>query len=1044
MPATRYVVGDVASVAGGLQVTMWGQVAPTRVRLHSGHPLEVGDRVYLTEIEQGIWMCLGPLETSVDYFPLPEDVDPETDPPPLVITAGTVTNDGDNIDLNDGTRCPYTGTVPDPNNEKVVTFSVDGACVELPDDPSITSDPTPRTVTPTGNVAIVDAATGNVIDAGEVGVTLRVRSTLVDRAGNRLSGERFVWYRGGQTLTVATRDYAPTAAGEYQVGVTASVGGVTYSEVRSQTVTLTISEDPEPNTPAQGDLVIAVGGTAGPVPGALLVADTSNITDTEGLDDVVWNYSWVAPGIVSFDSSLTIPQGTAAGTEIVLTVTFQDDEGNNETKTTSLRVVAPGDRPPAGSPTIEGTALGGSSLAADVSTISDPDGLTNPNYRYAWTFDGDPAATTSTLQIPRAQRVGTVVGLAVTFTDDNDNTYTRVAASVTVAQGQNREATGSPRINGDPSETSFVTASVGTITDPDGYNPNTVTWVWLVAGIIRGRDRQFQIPDNTASDMLELQARFVDDFGNEEGPLVANVRRIGARTRAPGATLQVAPQDITASVAITATNLDDWRDADTIEIRRRVGGATSRIWPVAGARVQYRDFTQPTPPATSPTYTAMVTGLIPDFQYSIELWVNGQPRASATFRTKESEGAQIVGWRVNTSGTNWFNIQGFVRIVNWDAGTQIRFRANRSFQGGPFRQTVATGRLAVSSIVAGSPSPQGNVGLFNFFDVPPCGRYQLIAELFQGGVLVDTAQFDHTLRKATQSDLAQALRNRNNLQSILTESGRVENALETAIREFQEAWNLLNAILSFGFGFRISSYQRNLRLAEAALERAQTAITNAENAAAGIEDLILDAVGTTAFDVPSQASVVAGGGVVLAGIGIAAVGGLVALTGVQIFLGTSATIAYSFTTGGVLIGINVFGIIPTAFNAAGLASALNTGAIATGTTTTTLTGGAIAAFGFLFAGIGAALGFAAFDDIKQEARLLRNRIYQPEQAEQVVPGFQGVIPGTPESGYLLEVRQRLAAWRASPIGRANFAPTVTQAQTFVNVVTTQLQRTDCR
>lgn len=271
MPATRYVVGDVTSVAGGLQIHIWGQNVATRVQLHSGHPLEVGDRVYLAEIYAGQWMCLGPVETSVDYFPLPEDVDPETDPPPLVVTAGTVADDGGTIDLNDGTRCPYSGTVPDPNDRKVVTFTLGDGCLEIPDDPRVGSTPTTRTVTPSGDVTLTDAATGSVISEGFVGVTLRVVSSLLDRAGNALSGLRYVWYRDGvQIGGVATRDYTPVTAGVYRVGVSAAVGDVIYNEVSSQTVTLAIEPEPDDpvNTPAEGSLAITVGGTAGPAPGA--------------------------------------------------------------------------------------------------------------------------------------------------------------------------------------------------------------------------------------------------------------------------------------------------------------------------------------------------------------------------------------------------------------------------------------------------------------------------------------------------------------------------------------------------------------------------------------------------------------------------------------------------------------------------------------------------------------------------------------------------------------------------------------------------------
>ena len=68
---TRYLVGDVTGVTAGLSVHIWGQQTETSVALHSGHPLEVGDRVYIAEIRTGIWMCLGPIAVSYTHLTLP-------------------------------------------------------------------------------------------------------------------------------------------------------------------------------------------------------------------------------------------------------------------------------------------------------------------------------------------------------------------------------------------------------------------------------------------------------------------------------------------------------------------------------------------------------------------------------------------------------------------------------------------------------------------------------------------------------------------------------------------------------------------------------------------------------------------------------------------------------------------------------------------------------------------------------------------------------------------------------------------------------------
>ena len=91
-----------------------------------------------------------------------------------------------------------------------------------------------------------------------------------------------------------------------------------------------------------------------------------------------------------------------------------------------------------------------------------------------------------------------------------------------------------------------------------------------------------------------------------------------------------------------------------------------------------------------------------------------------------------------------------------------------------------------------------------------------------------------------------------------------------------------------------------------------------------------------------------------------------------------------------------------------------------------------------------ALIFAEISNIRSDIFRARDRLFKEAQAEQVLPGFQGVIPASPESGVLLDVRNLLADWLAGPLSQDNFRPTVDQALTFRNVVSGQVTRTDCR
>ena len=82
-----------------------------------------------------------------------------------------------------------------------------------------------------------------------------------------------------------------------------------------------------------------------------------------------------------------------------------------------------GSFPAEGAVTISGTARKGLMLTADISDISDPDGLTNPSYTYQWvqvdgTTETDITGATGASYTPVADDVGKQVKIRVSFTDD--------------------------------------------------------------------------------------------------------------------------------------------------------------------------------------------------------------------------------------------------------------------------------------------------------------------------------------------------------------------------------------------------------------------------------------------------------------------------------------------------------------------------------------------------------------------------------------------------------------------------------------------------
>ena len=192
------------------------------------------------------------------------------------------------------------------------------------------------------------------------------------------------------------------------------------------------------NSPATGAPTIS--GTARV--GQTLTADTSEISDADGLINVTYSYQWLSSRDTEIDgatSSTYTLQTTDSGKVIKVRVTFTDDAGHDESLTSAgTAAVVAANTPATGAPTISGTAQVGQTLTADTSGISDADGLTNVSYSYQWLADDTDidGATSSTYTVQSSDN-GKVIKVRVTFTDDagHDESLTSAGTTAVVMGG---------------------------------------------------------------------------------------------------------------------------------------------------------------------------------------------------------------------------------------------------------------------------------------------------------------------------------------------------------------------------------------------------------------------------------------------------------------------------------------------------------------------------------------------------------------------------------------------------------------------------------
>ena len=318
---------------------------------------------------------------------------------------------------------------------------------------------------------------------------------------------------------------APSAPGTYYYGACVdAVSNESDATNNCSSVTVRVNVA-HPNSLATGAPTIS--GTA--EVGETLTADTSGISDADGLTNVSYTYKWLVNNIPIHraTSSTYSLEGPLAGMTIKVRVSFTDDAGNAETLTSAATdpVAHLPNSPATGAPTISGTAQVGETLTADTSGIADEDGLDNAAFAYQWLADDTAiqGATGSTYTILEADN-GKAIKVRVSFTDDADNGATLTSAetetvsSADQPQIANSAATGAPTISGTAQVGETLTADTSGIADENGLTNTTFSHQWLAddTAIQGATGSTYTILEADEGKAIKVQVSFTDDAGNNE------------------------------------------------------------------------------------------------------------------------------------------------------------------------------------------------------------------------------------------------------------------------------------------------------------------------------------------------------------------------------------------------------------------------------------------------------------------------------------------------------------------------------------------------
>ena len=275
-----------------------------------------------------------------------------------------------------------------------------------------------------------------------------------------------------------------------------------------------------------------------------LAADTSGITDADGLTSVAYSYQWIRnDGTTDTDiqgvtgSGYTLVDGDA-GSTIKVRVSFSDDAGNDESLTSaataSVSPAAPGaprslDVQPAGTGKLsvswqEPASNGGSSITAYTVQWKESSG--------SWDSASDVSSATTTttshtisrLSLDTEYSVRVIAGNSVGDGPESaEETATAVAqTSQQQVTTQNNPATGSPSINGTPEVGETLSVDTSSISDTDGLANVAFLYQWFAndgttdTNIQDATGSTYTLASTDEGKTIKVSVSFTDDGGNDE------------------------------------------------------------------------------------------------------------------------------------------------------------------------------------------------------------------------------------------------------------------------------------------------------------------------------------------------------------------------------------------------------------------------------------------------------------------------------------------------------------------------------------------------
>ena len=334
---------------------------------------------------------------------------------------------------------------------------------------------------------------------------------------------------------------------------------------------------PTNNTPAAG--APTVDGE--PVTGGTLTADTTGMSDADGMDGASFAYQWLADDadIADATAAAYTPADDDENKTLKVRVTFTDNNGNTETLTSAPTA-------PITAPTAAVIELTAQFLDAPAShdgqnpftfelRFSEEFGLSYADLRdHTFTVTGGTVTRVRRLAPP-----GNIRWQVTVLPDSDDAVFVvlpatqnctnqravctgdgrKLSAEVTLTvvgpQQENSPATGAPTISGTAQVGETLTASTSGISDDDGLANATFSYQWLAddTDISGATGNTYTLADADEGKAIKVRVSFADDAGNDEALTSAATAVVESKPNIPATGVPTIGGTVQAGETLTAS-----------------------------------------------------------------------------------------------------------------------------------------------------------------------------------------------------------------------------------------------------------------------------------------------------------------------------------------------------------------------------------------------------------------------------------------------------------------------------------------------------------